>query len=851
MVNDKAYGKTIQNTAFLGGKNTEPVSGKDPVPPVIEDGEAALMIDKTVNKTTFNVGETVTYDVKVTNRVGSTVDAEDVVMTDILPEGISYQSASIVETNSSSTVTYNGNTREVRVFLDDMSPNQTLTVRITGLVNDAAYDKTLTNTATATSENTAPVSDSVDIYVNPGQSDVYTTGKTPNKTNVKPGDTVTYTITVGNRAGATKAAEGVVVTDVLPEGMTFANNVSENNSAAAHFTYTAATRTLKLTPPAIEPGDSVTYKFDVVIDDGQEGTTIVNKATIDPGDPTIPDIETVSPPITIPAGNVTAHITKTHTYNGIIGGEVNVTSDKDEYIVDYSVTIRNTSEDGSWWKDVHFEDSLPEQTTLVDGAVYVDGVQAMYTYVGNSISVTLGDMASSGATSQHVINYRVHFFDSNMAYQTKTDGTQYASLVNNAKAIGSNYQTTPVSDITDVVKDITHEPGKINIEKSVEKTVLNLQEDSKNTYTIRVTNNDNKTWENVMIHDPYDRQMLSFYRNSFFLDGVRINNFSVDTTASELIIPVGDIEPGQTKTVQFSIFYFAEAVPRGQNTATRTNRATASSTSHPNVTDDAQAEVLQNPQLESGIHKQLMGGSYTPSGQLLFIPYYRNTAYYTEADGPYLTIYEAAATLFRGISSQKMDALIKEWGGRSYINSRETANDYSWQKIDPIMFFRAMGDFTETPDGTTVYGLSLWDVDIKGRANAVGDGAPKARGLVSHHQLAKMALGLGLTPSWVYSASGVAGDKEYDYMDRAEWANHLCLIFKRDQHPDTSGVNQNDLYKYQDEPIFGQYADQIKEVSNYHLYYRDLGDNGQPTIDEYWYYVDNTVQKWDTFDGRV
>jgi uncharacterized repeat protein (TIGR01451 family) len=108
---------------------------------------------------------------------------------------------------------------------------------------------------------------------------------TPNE-----GDVVTYTITVANKGP--DDATGVVVTDRLPNGVTFVSSRSARGgyhpgTGAWDIGALAARRTIRLAP-----GQTVTLQIDATVDAGTAGTTIPNLAGVtrlDQLDPTPKD----------------------------------------------------------------------------------------------------------------------------------------------------------------------------------------------------------------------------------------------------------------------------------------------------------------------------------------------------------------------------------------------------------------------------------------------------------------------------------------------------------------------------------------------------------------------------------
>jgi uncharacterized repeat protein (TIGR01451 family) len=117
---------------------------------------------------------------------------------------------------------------------------------------------------------------------------------TPNE-----GDVVTYTIDVTNKGP--DDATGVVVTDMLPNGVTYVSSRSAGGSyhpgtGAWDIGALAARRTIRLAP-----GQTVSLQIDATVDAGTAGTTIHNPAAVtqlDQVDPT-PEDDADTAPISV------------------------------------------------------------------------------------------------------------------------------------------------------------------------------------------------------------------------------------------------------------------------------------------------------------------------------------------------------------------------------------------------------------------------------------------------------------------------------------------------------------------------------------------------------------------------
>jgi uncharacterized repeat protein (TIGR01451 family) len=169
---------------------------------------AALNITKTPNKTPakYNVGDTVTYTIKVKNTGVSM--AHNVVITDTVPNGLRYVGSSDGGSFSAGVVTWN---------VGNIASGVQVTRTVTFKVLSAAAGKNVVNTATAI-HNPAqdPVSTTATIYV-PSADLVLIKTVDNSKPNIK--DTIHFTLIVNNLGPDT--AVDVEVADKLPAGLSF------------------------------------------------------------------------------------------------------------------------------------------------------------------------------------------------------------------------------------------------------------------------------------------------------------------------------------------------------------------------------------------------------------------------------------------------------------------------------------------------------------------------------------------------------------------------------------------------------------------------------------------------------
>jgi uncharacterized repeat protein (TIGR01451 family) len=229
-----------------------------------------LVIAKTVDDTGPDEGQTITYTITLTNN--GPLQATNIVVTDVVPSGITYVAASITGGDSRNEADPAGAGLSWTVnSLNNGGASTSLTFEAT--VDAGEGGNTIANTATKIQDqddNNATVDDpGEDITV------VYpniTLSKAADKANARPDETVTYTLTYGNTG--TGDATNLVITDTIP-----ANTTLVNGSITGGGTESGGVITWNL--GALAAGViNVTVQFDVTVDTGTAaGTLIDNEAT--------------------------------------------------------------------------------------------------------------------------------------------------------------------------------------------------------------------------------------------------------------------------------------------------------------------------------------------------------------------------------------------------------------------------------------------------------------------------------------------------------------------------------------------------------------------------------------------
>ena len=208
-VNAGTGGTSITNTVSNAQDQTDLNTTTDDDNEVISvNNDADIVLTKTVDDGTPDEGQTITYTITVTNN--GAAQATNLIVTDVLPAGISFVSATpTVGTWSSPNWT-----------IGTLNNGDTETISITATVDVGSGGTTITNTISNTqdqADNNSTSDDNVeDIIVN-NDADIVLTKVTDNPT-PNAGDNITFTITVTNNGPA--QAQNLIVSDLLPAGLT-------------------------------------------------------------------------------------------------------------------------------------------------------------------------------------------------------------------------------------------------------------------------------------------------------------------------------------------------------------------------------------------------------------------------------------------------------------------------------------------------------------------------------------------------------------------------------------------------------------------------------------------------------
>ena len=582
-VNEDAYNTTIQNLATLTSDNTEPVQDKDDGV-VVADGMTDLSINKSVDKSSARVGDTLTYTVQVSNGAGAEVNIRDAKLSDAIPDGLTFRGNVTVD-GYSTAYQYDNGSHTLTVPLDAIAPGQTKTVCFDVLVNSDAYGMTIENTAVASGSNTPDAEDTDGgVTIEDGTPDGHAGAKSANKTTAHVGDTITYTITLQNGAMATADWTGATVTDVLPDGVTFTGIVQKDGRATTEYSYDSSSRTLTLAPYTIAPDTQVVYTFDVTVDEGMQGEFIVNTGILTDGDEQTPLPDAG---VQIDEGGADPIVSKTANVSEAEVGDT----------FTYEITVKNGDKATAPWKNVTAYDTLPAGVKLI-GNVYLDGKVALHKLNGNALSVLVGDLVAGEGV---VISFDVQVLDT-------AAGTTLQNSVDVSGDNGNGTATDYGVTVPELEPQNPTNPTGFYVSKNVDKTVVDVSKGASDekrtaTFTIVVGNNSDTTWENVVLKDTLDTSMVTpVLQNNIYVDGVLNSDWSfVDKVFS---LELGDIAPGQSHKIALTVQFKNDAGGK-----TYINYATGKGDNGSVTGKSPEVEIIAvTENLTTSIHYQLFNG---------------------------------------------------------------------------------------------------------------------------------------------------------------------------------------------------------------------------------------------------
>ena len=352
------------------------------------------------------------------------------------------------------------------------------------------------------------------------------------------GDTLTYTIDYAN-TGASDAT-GVVLSDTLPTGVTFASS-SPAPSASA--------------PPL--------YTFDLgTVAAGASGSVSIGVDVENPLDGAITELRNIATITSNETPEVTATATTGIEGSGSSGPPVLVISKSANLTrigigdtVTYTITVLNAG--GSTATAIHVTDDIPDR--------------AYFPYIDNSI--TGGDARATSGTPVDSLSWDINSLAVGASVtltfqmQVQAGAPGGSTVLDNLAGVTSN--ETPSTDSNIVAVTIDTNPA-LALTKTVTPAGTVGPGDTL-SYELVVTNNGDAMATDVRVVDP-------FPANSVFVRGSQTTTqgtASFDPVGERVVFQVGSLASGTSATLTFQVRVL-EPLPHGSTPIDNTANATAS-----------------------------------------------------------------------------------------------------------------------------------------------------------------------------------------------------------------------------------------------------------------------------------
>ena len=480
-----------------------------------------IQATKSVNKSVATIGDILTYTVTIPNT--GLLPANNVILTDILPNGTSFIPGTVTVDNIPQT---NANPA-AGISLGTINNGASRTVTFQATVVSLPNPNPISNTANITFQytpiaggttfNGLATSNSAGTQVN--LADINGT-KSVNKLFTDIGETLTYSIALANIGNI--AATNVIYTDLIPSGTTFIpGSVTVNGVIQA-----GANPATGISIGSIAANSTTTVSFQVFVPSIPQTNPILNSGTTTYQYIPVPNQPAVS-------GTDTTNIVSTQVNNAT----VTMTKAVDKNFADigdtltYTVSFTGTGNTNA--NNVIFTDVIPTGTTFVINSLTIDGTTQVGANPANGVNI---GSIPTGTTK-------------NVSFQVVVNTIPASNVVSNGSSASYQYTVNPSQ--SPVTKNISSNlvstqinNANVTLTKSTNKQFATIGETI--SYTILITNSGNTAATNVQLTDSLPNGTI-LTPGSVTLNGVLQN---VDSLVS---VPIGTIPGGATFTLSFQV----------------------------------------------------------------------------------------------------------------------------------------------------------------------------------------------------------------------------------------------------------------------------------------------------------
>ncbi len=546
------------NTATVTGEGIEAnLANNTATRDIAITRQAVLTITKTDTPDPNTVGETLTYEILVTNTGPST--ATNVVITDTLPAGLTFDSV------SSTAGTASQASGVITVNIPTLAVGADATVTVVTTIQPAFAGTTIANSATADADEAAPVTANSSTTVNP-DIDLSIT-KTDSVDPVNRGSQLTYTLVVTNSGPS--GATNVEVVDTLPSDVTF---VSATGGTVTGTVGTSNPVTVNV--GTLASGESKTVTITVNVSQ-TAAATFNNSAIVRSTESTAGfDRDTTNntdTEATATQSLIDLAITKTDSADPVTPGETLV----------YTVVVTNNGPSDATL--VRVDDNLPDGIRITSATSTVGTVTipatAQDTVAANNddLVVNVGNLAS-GATATITVNATV---------LPGTTGT----LTNTATVLTTNTALTETNTTNNTDSETTGLSPEVDLRITKTDSIDPAIAGNALTYTIVVTNDGPSTATNVNLSDTLPAGVT--------FTSVTSSQGTVSHASGVVSGNLGTLAPSASATITLIV----GVSPATRGTITNTAAVTATETEINTQNNSASADTVINGSIDLAITK--------------------------------------------------------------------------------------------------------------------------------------------------------------------------------------------------------------------------------------------------------